>query len=161
MTTIFKHDKFTDFKGDVHNFTVAAVLMPFKPGEASLEVTVADPELLVDDDMQLVIADGEPVILDTTETLAPVFKMISIGIAICNPTDKFVPFKGERQAEGRAVKYCDRVIAASKGGMLTEAEANYFLDVTVANIITNPGLFIKGYNDAERKWKAQHPATEA
>lgn len=88
-------------------------------------------------------------------------KVLSIGISICNPGDEthpgdaYVDFVGERQSEGRAIKYNDRLIASTKSGILNEALAQFLCENTAENLIKNPGLFIKGYNVAAEKWKKQ------
>lgn len=153
MNTIFKSGAFVDYQGKEHKFVVAGLVASFKDDELSLERYIESN--FVYDDLGDVVYDDddEPIIVDDTEAIAPIYKVISIGISICNPTDEFIEWKGRKQAEGRANKYHDRVIAFSKGGMCTDDTVEFFVNQTVDNLTKFPGLFIKGYNEAERKYK--------
>ena len=137
METKFVKGSFVDFKGIEHKFTLAGV------------VTKVDACTLVDNE-----EDFSTYSID---------KVLSIGISICNPGDsnkvgdEYNDKIGMFQAEGRA-KVCRkeneiRKVFVTKGGMLNEFIVEAFLKDTAENLAKNPGLFIKGYNTAKKKWE--------
>lgn len=135
--TKFVTGSFNDFKGEKHQFVIAASVI--NPNRDRLF------------DICEGVYDGPD---DETGdwTAIPAEKILGIGISICSPRDKFNLEIGKAQAEGRSKKRCDRFIAFTKGGMCTESIIDTFLQENKANLIENPGKFIKGYNAAEKKY---------
>ncbi len=143
METKFVQGSFKDFRGFEHKFVIAGVIKSFDDTEENKSI------LLINRDDYIGSYSGPSV-----------YKVLSIGISICNPGngtteypgDTFSEKRGKLQAEGRANKYMDRLVSFTKGGMLSEDVVDFFLTQTANNLVKNPGLFIKGYNAAAKKY---------
>lgn len=81
--TKFAFGEFTDFKGEVHKFVIAAVVRKCNP-YTYLET--------YDNSGNIIYGDKE------------MEKFMSIGLSICNPEDKYNEKIGMLRAEGRALK---------------------------------------------------------
>ena len=132
METIFENGSFIDYAGKEHKYTIAGVVIAYKEGEAG--IYYPDP------------------VGDWYDFEDDVYKMISIGISICNPLDKYDGKIGQLRAEGRAKKHMQRVVAFNKGGMCSEDAVAFFVNQTARALESNPGLFIAGYNAAAKKY---------
>lgn len=143
METKFKYGSFIDYKGVEHKFTVAGVVI----------------RICQEDEVYIESSNWDRIFIPTS-----IEKILSVGISICNPGsettkgDEYNRFRGEKQAQGRAIKLRDdtavRVVAVTKSGMLNDKVVDAILEDTVENIKNNPGQFIKGYNAAEKKWRS-------
>ena len=136
--TKFAFGEFTDFKGEVHKFVIAAVVRKCNP-RTYLETYDCSGDMPYGDkEME---------------------KFMSIGLSICNPEDKYNEKIGMLRAEGRALKPRKsenvRQMACTKGGMLDDVYVELYLESMKNYIITDPGKFIPGYNRLYKKWKEQ------
>lgn len=136
--TKFAFGEFTDFKGEVHKFVIAAVVRKCNP-YTYLET--------YDNSGNIIYGDKE------------MEKFMSIGLSICNPEDKYNEKIGMLRAEGRALKPRKsenvRQMACTKGGMLDDVYVELYLESMKNYIIKDPGKFIPGYNRLYKKWKEQ------
>lgn len=136
--TKFAFGEFTDFKGEVHKFVIAAVVRKCNP-YTYLET--------YDNSGDVIYGDKE------------MEKFMSIGLSICNPEDKYNEKIGMLRAEGRALKPRKsenvRQMACTKGGMLDDVYVELYLESMKNYIIKDPGKFIPGYNRLYKKWKEQ------
>lgn len=77
-------------------------------------------------------------------------KVLSIGISICNPTDKFDYDKGLNKAITRARK-SRPALYASKKGYINSKMVKAFLEQEAEYLINNPENYIEGYLDAKKR----------
>ena len=129
MKTIFVKNSFVDFTQNSHSFTIAGV--------------VATPKELK---------------IDIEDDLYKFSKILTIGISICKPIvnndastgDVYIEKKGEKQAEGRAIKFKNRIVTFNKSFLCTQNVVNSILENVALDICNNPELYIKGYNNAKK-----------
>jgi hypothetical protein len=132
MKKIIKEGKFVDFKGLERNYTICAVIQDVYNREHYWEVLVfPDPKYV-----------------------------LSIGLAICHEQDmnNYNPNIGRLQAEGRALK-CKNVsviMTLDNYKFATDDLLNSVADTFEKDFKRCPGKYIKGYNDAEIKWRKKH-----
>jgi hypothetical protein len=120
--------EFTDFKGLVHKFVVAAVSMP------------VDAEIdLYEDDK----------IVDWTSAE----KAVKLGVAVCNPTDEYSEEKGKTIAINKARNTVDYALYATLPGMINTAVVNALIKQEVEFIKNNPARVIPGYIDEKEKYE--------
>lgn len=120
-------DSFVDFEGKTHKFIIAALKVPY----------------------------SAPAIQDTGKIIYLVEYGLKIGVSICNPEDEFDEELGVRKAVGRADK-SETVLRANFSGQLSDKVIHTFLMQEVEYIKSNPEKYIKGYNNAKKKYnKAQ------
>lgn len=136
--TKFAFGEFTDFKGEVHKFVIAAVVRKCNPHTYLETYDCSGNVIYGDKEME---------------------KFMSIGLSICNPEDKYNEKIGMLRAEGRALKPRKsenvRQMACTKGGMLDDVYVELYLESMKNYIIKDPGKFIPGYNRLYKKWKEQ------
>ena len=118
--------EFTDFKGIVHKFAVAAVSVS----------TGADVLIRVNED---------------EERGADILKAVKLGIAICNPVDTFDEEKGKMIAINKARDSYDYALYATKPGMINTAVVNSLISQEIAFIQNNPDRVINGYLEEKVK----------
>ena len=142
-------DSFVDYKGAEHKFVIVAVSQILPKVNEELE----HPEKGY---VGCEVFYEVNVYLDeygTLEYMGHVGKVLKLGIAICNPEDKFNEKTGYYKALGRArnskcVLYADEknpgIINSTMVEALLKQEAEY--------IKNNPAKYIKGYKEAEEKY---------
>lgn len=86
-------------------------------------------------------------------------KVVSLGVAFTHPEDKYNAGLGKSIALTRA-KTSDYKLVASHPGMISYGLVNQLLQQEAFYISQNPGKYIKGYTDAEKKYK-KNKAKEA
>ena len=127
---------FVDYKGVEHKFTVCALSR--KVNEDGT-IKVSDIGVYEDD-------DWEPTqIFNTT-------KVLSFGVAVCNPTDTFNEEHGKMIAYNKA--------KSDKAPFLTSSRLGFFNTTTVDAILNNyvdfikrdPGSVINGYDKAKKQF---------
>ena len=123
--------EFTDFKGQIHKFVVAAVS---EPVDAAID-----------------IYGGEGSVYDYTDAQ----KVVKLGVAICNPVDKFGEEKGKMIAINKANQNGDYALYATLPGMINTAVVNALVNQEVEFIKANPGRVIPGYVDEKIKYEAR------
>jgi hypothetical protein len=120
--------EFTDFRGKVHKFVVAAVSMPV---DAEIEIY------------------GESEVVDWTSAE----KAVKLGVAVCNPVDEYSEEKGKMIAINKARNTSDYALYATLPGMINTAVVNALVAQEVEFIKNNPARVIPGYLDEKEKFE--------
>ena len=120
--------EFTDFKGIIHKFVVAAV------------------SISTDGDVLIRTYEDE-------ERGADISKVVKLGVAICNPVDTFDEEKGKMIAINKARESYDYALYATKPGMINTAVVNALVAQEVEFIKNNPSRVIPGYIDEKEKFE--------
>lgn len=120
--------EFTDFRGKVHKFVVAAVSMPV---DAEIDIY------------------GESEIVDWTSAE----KAVKLGVAVCNPVDEYSEEKGKMIAINKAKSCSDYALYATLPGMINTAVVNALVAQEVEFIKNNPARVIPGYLDEKEKFE--------
>ena len=138
MKKIIKEGTFVDFKGLERNYTICAAIQDVYNREYYWKV--------------LSLGD-----IDISPNPKSV---ISIGLAICHEQDmnNYNPKIGKMQAEGRALKCKNASIIMTLDNykFATDDLLNNIADTFEKDFKRCPGKYIKGYNDAEIKWRKKH-----
>lgn len=127
---IVKSDKIVDFAGNEHHFVIAVVKVPLKNGK-----------------------DNYPVVIDASNgyVSGETRTGLKVGIAICNPTDKFSDDMGRTKALGRAYK-ANPSLFSIYSGQISDDLMNMYINQEIQYIKDNPERFIKGYNEAKDRY---------
>ena len=120
--------EFTDFRGKVHKFVVAAVSMPV---DAEIDIY------------------GESEVIDWTSAE----KAVKLGVAVCNPIDEYSEEKGKMIAINKAKNSSDYALYATLPGMINTAVVNALVAQEVEFIKNNPARVIPGYLDEKEKFE--------
>ena len=123
--------EFTDFRGIIHKFVVAAVS------------TKVEAEVEIYNDSE--VAEWIP-----TE------KEVKLGVAICNPTDTFDEEKGKMIAINKARNSSDYALYATLPGMINTVVVNALVAQEIAFIKNNPARVITGYIEEKEKFEKRH-----
>lgn len=131
-------DSFVDFKGDVHQVVLCALSQ--------------SPESIDSDNLMVAWSDGETVD-DSADIFHDVFRMVSLGIAICCPADKkaFSEEIGKKIALNRAEKEVPKFVSLFPGVVNTTL-VRAFLSQEMEFIKKNPEQFIVGYAEAKERY---------
>lgn len=120
---------FKDFTGMERQFVMAAVSLH---GES--EIYIGEDNKSVDNDM----------------------KVLSIGVSVCRPNDKFNETLGKIIAEGKATKYRNHALYAVDAGLINETMVKALLQQEAEYFKTNPGRYLAGYDkDAEKYHRSE------
>lgn len=120
--------EFTDFRGKIHKFVVAAVSMQ------------VDAEVEIYNDSE--VAEWIP-----TE------KTVRLGVAICNPVDEYSEEKGKMIAINKARNNLEYALYATLPGMINTAVVNALVVQEVEFIKNNPARVIPGYIEEKEKFE--------
>lgn len=120
--------EFTDFRGKIHKFIVAAVSTP-----VDAEVEIYD--------------EGEVVDWTSAE------KAVKLGVAVCNPVDEYSEEKGKMIAINKARSCSYYALYATLPGMINTAVVNALVAQEVEFIKNNPARVIPGYLDEKEKFE--------
>ena len=138
MKKIIKEGTFVDFKGLERNYTICAAIQDVYNRECYWEV----------------LSLGDIDISPNPESV------ISIGLAVCHEQDmkSYNSKIGKMQAEGRALKCKNAsvVMTLDNYKFATDDLLNNVADTFEKDFKRCPGKYIKGYNDAEIKWRKKH-----
>ena len=131
-------DSFVDFKGDVHQVVLCALSQ--------------SPESIDSDNLMVAWSDGETVD-ESADIFHDVFRMVSLGIAICCPADKkvFSEEIGKKIALNRAEKEIPKFVSIFPGVVNTTL-VRAFLSQEMEFIKKNPEQFIVGYAEAKERY---------
>jgi hypothetical protein len=131
-------DSFVDFKGDVHQVVLCALSQ--------------SPESIDSDNLMVAWSDGETVD-DSADIFHDVFRMVSLGIAICCPADKkaFSEEIGKKIALNRAEKEVPKFVSLFPG-VINTTLVRAFLRQEMEFIKKNPEQFIVGYAEAKERY---------
>jgi hypothetical protein len=140
----YKIDSFIDYAGKEHK--IIACALSESPADDAYRLKVG----WIDD-------------MDTLYTKDPlnheIYRMVSIGVAVCNPTDTYDEEAGKKIARSKAsnMENVPRIYAHSKG-IITKELVDAFLDQQVKFFKENPETLIPGYNAAKANYEAIHAA---
>jgi hypothetical protein len=131
------YGSFNDYKGQEHKIIVCALSQRVNC-ENSVETNVVHIYSDVDDDW------GDE---------SYVAKILSFGVAICNPIDNYNQEHGEMIAYNRAKKYEDcPLLTSSRAGFFNTATVTAILNNYIDYIQKDPGSAIAGYDRAKEKF---------
>lgn len=140
MKKIIKEGKFVDFKGLERDYTICAMIQNVTYSDYYMEII---PE---DRDEFCHVEDPNAI--------------LSIGLSICHEQDmdKYNQKIGRLQAVGRALKCKNAsvVMTLDNYKFATDDLLNNIADTFEKDFKRCPGKYIKGYNDAEIKWRKKH-----
>lgn len=140
MKKIIKEGTFVDFKGLERDYTICAMIQNLKCSYYYMEVTLED--------------------LDELYRLREPDAILSVGLSICHEQDmdKYNQKIGRLQAEGRALKCKNAsvIMTLDNYKFATDDLLNNIADTFEKDFKRCPGKYIKGYNDAEIKWRKKH-----
>ena len=140
-------DSFVDFAGKEHKIVACALSQSPESDSHKLKVGWID--------------DNE--VLDTNDCLnQEIYRMVTIGVAVCNPVDKFDEEAGKRIAYNKAANMDNlpRIYAPSKG-IITKELVEAFLNQQVKFYKENPEELIPGYEKAKANYEAVEAAKKA
>lgn len=124
---VYSNGQFTDFAGQIRKFVIAAVS------------TIIDTEI--------VTTEGDYV--HTPK------KKLSLGIAICNPTDTYNEEIGKKIAYSKAVSPSNTLcMFVCDGGMVNTKMVEALIEQEKEYFIAYPEKHIKGYLAAKTKYEA-------
>lgn len=132
----YLHDSFVDFKGQTHDVVICA-----------LSTT---PESDLDHEYKTCWVNKCELLEDSL-----IVRMVTLGISVCNPEDKFDLERGKRNAYNRALNDSNcPTIFANLNGIINDSLVDAFMKQEMGYILDNPERVIKGYNDAKKRWEA-------
>ena len=136
---IYKVDSFVDYAGREHKLVACALSQSPDNSERTLKVGWADVKDVLCSDCHI---------------YNDVYRLVTLGIAICNPEDEFDLEVGKKTAYNKAAHREDlpRLYATSKG-MITQDLVEAFINTQLKFYKENPEALIPGYNEAARKYK--------
>lgn len=128
-------DSFVDFAGNEHKIIACALSQ--SPDDTACRLKVS-----------WVNEDNEA--LPDANIFDDVYRLVTIGIAICNPEDNFDEETGKRIAYNKAanIEYAPRLYTTRKG-VITKELVEVFLNQQVKFVKENPEKLITGYNQAK------------
>lgn len=140
------NDTFTDYSGKTRHFTMAAISSPLPSTGKELGIenyenneVVHEVSIFVDD-------------YGTHDYLCNVKKAIRLGICICHPDDTYDEKVGTLKAIARA-RNNDPVLLSVDLGSINTKMMRAFLEQEAEYLKNNPNKYIKGYNEAEARFK--------
>lgn len=128
-------DSFVDDNGEHRNFVLAAISLTLPKNSYELGYLSVTPV-----SYQVTLDDGF-----STEIQEEVVKVVKIGHAICNPTDKFDEELGKKIAIGRARKNSNCALYATQLGYINTKMVRAFLEQEAEYFKNNPQYLIAGY----------------
>ena len=136
----YKIDSFVDYAGKEHKIIACALSESPKSDTHCLKVGWIDNIDMLDNQDHL---------------NHDVYRMVSIGVAVCNPTDEYNEEAGKKIAYGKAanMENVPRIYAHSKG-IITKKLVDTFLNQQVEFFKENPETLIPGYNNAKANYEA-------
>lgn len=142
--TIFQVDSFIDFSGAEHKIVACALSQSPEDEDYSLKVGWADDEDVLDQDDEL---------------YHDIYRMVTVAIAVCNPTDDFDVEVGKKIAESKArnTENLPRLYATDRG-VITREIVDAFLTQQVRFFKEDPETLIPGYNKAKKDYELARAA---
>lgn len=132
-------DSFIDFKGEEHKIVACALSQTPESDEDGYTLSVGwvDGEYISDD-------------LDFHN----IRRVVSVGVSICNPTDSFNEEVGKKKAYDKA-KHDPKcpTIYTKDSGVAGKILVKGFLEQELLYLKENPERYIKGYNEAKKKFE--------
>ena len=136
-------DSFIDYAGKEHKLVACALSQTPEDSDHTLKVCWLNSE------------DGA---LCNANIYHNVYRLVTIGVAVCNPEDNFDEETGKKIAYNKAanIEYAPRIYTTNRG-VITKELVDTFLKQQVQFIKENPEKVITGYLKA----KADYEALEA
>lgn len=137
--TEYLFDSFVDFKGEEHKIVACAL---------------SQSPITDDDGYNLSIGWSKYNDLDICdEDYAKVCRIVTIGISVCHPTDKFDSKRGMANAYNKALHdpKCPTIYTKDKG-VASKTLVEAFLRQEVNFLKENPERIIKGYDQAKARF---------
>lgn len=138
---IYLTDSFVDYAGREHKIVACALSQsPDSDETTKLKVGWTNKDIMI----------------ENSDLCEEIYRMVTIGMAICNPTDEFDEEKGKKIAYHKAAnsEYLPRLYTPGKG-IITRELVEVFLNQQVRFVKENPEILIPGYNKAEASYKAK------
>lgn len=149
-------DAFADYKGIVHPFTIVAVSQTVP--ETGKELGEAEHywNNEVTHEVTVYLED-----YGTWDYIGNIGKVVKLGIAICNPDDEYNNKIGYNKALSRARNSTPVLYANINNlGIINTKVIEALLQQEAKYLKENPAKYIKGYKEAEEKWKKAQEMTE-
>lgn len=154
--------KFTDYRGMVRDFTMVAVSIPMKNDDAVVtrpvmyedEYEIPAKNVLNEETGQIeyVPSTTEKFVDEADEVLAPITKMLSVGVATRCVRDTHDADLGVRIAYGKAMKLWEHTLYVSHPGMINTKMVKALLEQEAEHFKKDPGSYLVGYNDAKARY---------
>lgn len=143
---VYKVDSFIDYAGREHKLVACALSQSPANEERTLKVGWIDESG--------VLTQGAAI----NEN---VYRLVTLGVAVCNPEDKFILEVGQKLAYNKAA-YRDDLprLYATRKGMITQDLVESFIDTQLKFYKENPSSLIPGYKEAEANYLAIQKAKE-
>lgn len=142
-------DAFVDYKGIVHPFTIVAVSQTLPKTGKEIGESEQYWKDKVTHEVAIYLED-----YGTVDYLGNVDKVVKLGIAICNPQDEFNDKVGYCKALARA-RSSKPVLFVNEDtpGVINTQVVSALLQQEAKYLKENPAKYIKGYKEAEEKYK--------
>ena len=137
-------DSFIDYAGKEHKLVACA-----------LSQTPEDSDYNIKDCW----VDSEAKALNGANIYHDVYRLVTIGIAVCNPEDNFNEETGKKIAYNKAanIEYAPRIYTTNRG-VITKELVDTFLKQQVQFVKENPEKVITGYLKAKAAYEALEAA---
>lgn len=129
-------DSFVDFEGKEHRFLIAAISIP----------VIADGSEYENDPNEVYLSHLSHEVIEFP-------KVLSLGISICNPCDKWNPRIAYQMATGRARKHRDHALYVTEPGLINTKMVQALLKQEAEYIKNNPEKVIEGYLERKKRWE--------
>lgn len=135
---IYEYGSFIDFKGEEHFITVCALSRSIRRDSEGLCVVNCYSDFVCD-----------------------INRVVSVGVSICNPVDTQNFSLGEKIAKNKAMHETAPTLYTECCGIVTDQLLEALAKQEVEYVKQNPNKFIKGYNDAWKRWEKRKATREA
>lgn len=133
----YRISKFTDYKGDSHSVVICAISQTPETISSNLIVGWTDDGCEFD---------------YNRDPYCDIVRTVSVGISICHPADKFDEEIGKRIARNKALEAIP-VLYATEKGIINRLLVEGLIQQELEFLKRNPGKYIKGYDEAQEKYK--------
>ena len=137
-------DSFIDYAGKEHKLVACALSQTPEDSAATLKVCWVD---------------SEDKALSSANIYHDIYRLVTIGVAVCNPEDDFDEETGKKIAYNKAanIEYAPRIYTTNRG-VITKELVDTFLKQQVQFIKENPEKVITGYLKAKADYEALESA---
>ena len=137
-------DSFIDYAGKEHKLVACALSQTPEVSAATLKVCWVD---------------SEDSALNSANIYHDIYRLVTIGVAVCNPEDNFNEETGKKIAYNKAanIEYAPRLYTTNRG-VITKELVDTFLKQQVQFIKENPEKVITGYLKAKADYEALETA---
>lgn len=152
--------QFVDYRGTTRDFTMVAVSIPVSDTDSlsvsedvteTIECEVPAKNILNEETGEITTVPAKTVKkdIDYVERVAPVAKILSVGVSVRCDRDKDQNL-GVKIAYGRALKYkgpeYEHCLFATHAGMINTMMVKAFLEQEAEHFKKNPGSYLDSYN---------------